>query len=187
MCWLLKKIRLLHLYTENPCLVVFTLILIAMFPLFIKKGLIFCLLFRIYNIYSLWSLIHGEISKLKCILVKNKYPVNLINFCRTKYLDTLFCKKASVATVPQKEIRVVLPFMGKYTNVIKNKLIELFSNTFPSCKLKFVFQCGRKIGSLRKSIVEYLFLDIYGNKSTRKSAEVAIKGTDAISVIKTIG
>ena len=115
-------------------------------PLVYKKGLIFCLLFRIYNICSLWSLIHEEISKLTCILVKN-VPVNLIKFCITKYLDTLFCKRASVATVPQKEIRVVLPFMDKYTNVIKNKLIKLLSNTFPSGKLKFVFQSGRKIGS----------------------------------------
>ena len=101
MYWSLKKIRLLHLYTENPRLVVFTLILIAMFLVY-KKGRIFCLLFRIYNICSLWSLIHEEISQLKCMLVTNKYPVNLINFCITKYLDTLFCKRASVATVPPK-------------------------------------------------------------------------------------
>ena len=75
-------------------------------PLVYKKGLIFCLLFRIYNICSLWSLIHEGISKFKCILVKNKYPVDLINLCIAKYLDTLFCKRASVANVPLKETRV---------------------------------------------------------------------------------
>ena len=116
-------------------------------PLVYKKGLISCLLFRIFNISSTWSLIHDEISKLKHILIKNRYPINLIDFCITKYREKLICKRRLVTTVSQKEIRVVLPFMGKYTNLVKNKLTKLVSITFPCCKLKCVFQSGRKIGS----------------------------------------
>ena len=46
-----------------------------------KKGLIFCLLFTFY-----WELIHEEICKLKCILLKNKYPLDFINLCISVFL-----------------------------------------------------------------------------------------------------
>ena len=46
-----------------------------------KKGLVNCLLYRIYNLCSNWDIIHEEIKKLKKILIQNKYPLNFIDFC----------------------------------------------------------------------------------------------------------
>ena len=44
-------------------------------PLIYKRGLISCLIFRIFHLCSNWSIIHDEINKLKCFLLVNKLPI----------------------------------------------------------------------------------------------------------------
>ena len=117
-------------------------------PLLYKKGLIFCLVFRIYNICSDWNRIHEEIKKLKCLLLKNKYPISFINFCIRFCLNKLIVGQTTVSTVPKKEFSICLPFLGKETLVVKNKLLKLFSSLFPAFKLRIVLKPGIKIGSL---------------------------------------
>ena len=114
-----------------------------------KKGLIYCLLFRIHSICSNWQLIHEEICKLKCILLKNKYPLGFINSCTNIFLTKLFDKKVQpiIATVPRKEFVMCLPFLGKDTLTLKKKLRTLFSSQFPAFKLKIVLKSGIKLGN----------------------------------------
>ena len=112
-----------------------------------KKGLIFCLLFRIYSICSNWQIIHDEICKLKCVLLKNKYPLNFTNSCINIFLSKLFSDKVKPVTVPRKEFMICLPFLGRETIAMKKKLISLFSSQFPAFKLKIVLKSGLKLGS----------------------------------------
>ena len=115
-----------------------------------KKGLIFCLVFRIYSICSDWARIHDEINKLKCLLIRNKYPLKFINFCIRTCLDKLLTKKGKLAvtTVPKREFMICLPFLGNETLIVKKKLLKLFSTQFPAFKLLIVLKSGIKIGSL---------------------------------------
>ena len=52
-----------------------------------KSGLIYCLLYRIFNLCSNWDIIHREINNIKAILLRNKYPLNFID--TKKYTDRL--------------------------------------------------------------------------------------------------
>ena len=113
-----------------------------------KRGLIFCLLFRIYNICSNWQLIHDEIKKLKCLLLKNKYPLDFSNSCIRIFLSKLFINRPKPITVPKKEFVMCLPFLGRETLALKKKLLSFFSSQFPAFKLKIVLQSGIKIGNL---------------------------------------
>ena len=45
-----------------------------------KKGLILCLVFRIYNICSDWNRIQEEIQKLKCLLPRNNLLIFVLCF-----------------------------------------------------------------------------------------------------------
>ena len=112
-----------------------------------KKGLIFCLLFRLHSICSNWTLIHDEICKLKCILLKNKYPLEFINACIHTFLSKLFIEKIKPLTVPKKEFFMCLPFLGSETLAVKKRLKKLFSSQFPMFQLKIVLKSGRRIGS----------------------------------------
>ena len=117
-------------------------------PLVYKKGLIFCLLFRLYSICTNWELIHKEIKELKCLLVRNRYPLSIINQCIYIFFNKLFIKKPLVDTVSKKEFVMCLPFLGRETTSIKSKLNKLFSLMFPAFKLKIVLNSGTKISSL---------------------------------------
>ena len=118
-----------------------------------KKGLINCLLFRIYNLCSNWSIIHEEIKKIKKILIKNKYPLNFIDCCVEKFLNKCFVKKSpdKVETEDSKEDFVItLPFLGNESNIVKKKITRLFSELYPIAKIKIVFKVGVKIGNFFK-------------------------------------
>ena len=113
-----------------------------------KKGLIFCLLFRIHSICSNWQLIHEEICKLKCILLKNKYPSSFINSCINIFLSKLFTEKAKpLISAPKKVLIMCLPYLGRETLSIKKRLKKLFSSQFNAFELKFVFKSGLKVGN----------------------------------------
>ena len=113
-----------------------------------KKGLIFCLLFRIHSICSNWQLIHDEICKLKCILLKNKYPLGFINSCINIFLSKLFAQKAKpIISAPKKVLIMCLPYLGRETLSIKKRLKKLFSSQFNAFELKFVFKSGLKVGN----------------------------------------
>ena len=114
-----------------------------------KRGLVNCLLFRIYKLCSNWSIIHDEISQIRKILLKNKYPLNFIDKCIQKFLEHCFVKKGTneVATddSTKEEFTVLLPFLGNQSNIVKKKLSQLFSDFCPKSKLKIVFKSGIKI------------------------------------------
>ena len=78
-----------------------------------KFGLINSLLFHTYKICSNWQIIHKEIKTLKCIWLKNVYPLKVINNCIKKFLDEIFIYKDIVPTVPKKEFSIILTFLGQ--------------------------------------------------------------------------
>jgi len=122
-------------------------------PLQYKKGLVNCLLFRIYSLCSNWGIIHEEITKIKKILMENNYPLNFINNCIKRFLDQRVERKVVVPqdVAPTKEeFTISLPFLGNQSNTMKKKLTQTFSDLYPSGKIKIVFRSGIKIGSFFK-------------------------------------
>ena len=112
-----------------------------------KTGLILTLLFRIYTLCSDWSKIHTEIINLRNIMLKNNFSGRFIDRCIKLFFEKLFLKKKIVLTVPRKVINITLPFMGKDSLKIRGNLTKLAKTYFPCCKIKVVFNSGKRLGS----------------------------------------
>ena len=55
------------------------------------------------------------------------------------FLDKTFIVKDVVVTVPKKEVRICLPFLGKQSFEIRMKLCKFVSLHFSQCKLQVIF------------------------------------------------
>ena len=53
-----------------------------------------------------------------------------------------------VSTVSKKEFSICLPFLGKETLIVKNKLRKLFASQFPALKLRIVVKALKLAASL---------------------------------------
>ena len=104
-----------------------------------KKGLIFCLVFRIDNIYSDWNRIHEKIQKLTCLLSGNKYPIQFIHFCIKFCLNKLIGgSQPKVSTVTKNEFSICLHWLWKikYGNYSHHNFHPSNSQLFWSLALK---------------------------------------------------
>ena len=84
-----------------------------------KGGLISTLLYRAYMISSSFEALHNEIENLKRIFGKNGYPSKFIDKCISRFLDKIHTTRATVHTVPKKELLMVLPFLGTTSWTVK--------------------------------------------------------------------
>ena len=62
-----------------------------------------------FNVFSSLKNFHVEVSHLRSIFKYYNYPVNVIDLCIKKMLDTLYVPKEIVPTVPKRELLVALP------------------------------------------------------------------------------
>ena len=108
-------------------------------PTYQKRGLLHTLLHRSFNICCDFKTFHFEIDHLKTILIKNNYPLNLIDSCIKSFLNKLYTPKVVVPNVP-RNVFVKLPFLGSTSFQIRKKLQKLLSDKLTSCNLKIVFK-----------------------------------------------
>ena len=109
-------------------------------PITYKRGLICTLLHRTFTICSDYKILHDEISKLKTIWQKNKFPLHFIDRCIKQFFNKLLVKKKAKKDNPQKkELSITLTFLGKQSLELKKKLLGIFHQYAPSVKLKFLF------------------------------------------------
>ena len=113
-----------------------------------KRGLVFCLLFRVFSFITDWHKFHEEVTYLRHIFRKNSYPEHFIDKCIKIFLS----KRLNPLTVEKieakKEYKISLPFMGKYSNVIKKKLSNIASNFLNKTKITIVWNSPRKVRNL---------------------------------------
>ena len=99
-----------------------------------KKGLIYTLLHRAFVLCCSWEKFHAEVCFLKKTFQENTFPEFFIDRCVKAFLDKIFIVKKVVITVPKKELRICLPFLGKQSFDIKTKLSKFVSKNFPQCQ-----------------------------------------------------
>ena len=110
-----------------------------------KKGLIYTLLHRAFVLCCSWEKFHAEVCFLKKTFQKNTFPEFFIDRCVKAFLDKIFIVKKVIITVPKKELRICLPFLGKQSFDIKTKLSKFVSKNFPQCKLQIIFNSNSRI------------------------------------------
>ena len=110
-----------------------------------KKGLVYTLLHRAFVLCSSWHKFHEEVGFLKEIFLKNSYPSYFVDKCIKVFLDKIFIAKTAYFTVPQKELSICLPFLGKQSLELKDKLSRYASRYFPTCRIKVIFKCNNRL------------------------------------------
>tara|TARA_Y100000310_G_scaffold202746_1_gene202988 strand:- start:291 stop:1547 length:1257 start_codon:yes stop_codon:yes gene_type:complete len=110
-----------------------------------KKGLIYTLLHRAFVLCCNWDKFHVEVCFLKKIFRKNLFPEYFIDRCVKTFLDKIFTVKKTVITVPKKEIRICLPFLGKQSFELRTKLSKLIATHFPQVKLLVIFNSNNRL------------------------------------------
>ena len=112
-----------------------------------KYGMITTLLHRSFEIVSDYVKLDNEIKNLKKILKSNHYPEGFINKVIFMFLHKKYTPKTVRHTVPKKRVRIILPYLGNTSCVIRTKLRKLF-RTIPSCRLEIIFQTTYRMGNL---------------------------------------
>ena len=112
-----------------------------------KYGLVVTLFYRAFELVSDYAALDLEIKKLKTILLRNRYPEPFIDRVIYAFLHKKFTPKVVKDTVPKKKIRVVMPYLGRTSHVIKKKLSKLF-RMIPSHQLEIIYQTSYRMGNL---------------------------------------
>ena len=112
-----------------------------------KAGLLYTLLHRAFILCSTWESFHEEVCTLRHTFLKNAYPGFFIDKCIKLFLEKIFVAKQVFLTVPQKELRICLPYLGKQSLELKSKMQKFVHKYFPQCKIQVIFKCNNRFQS----------------------------------------
>ena len=114
-------------------------------PISYKRGLVMTLIYRCFNLASNYHTFHLEVIKLTTILRKNAYPLHFIEDCVRAFLNKKYEKLPIITTVPRKDVHIVLPYLGRYSMIIRRNLQSLFKQHLCHCKLNIVFKTSTRV------------------------------------------
>ena len=107
-----------------------------------------CLLYRAFSICSNFELVHAEFVKLKDLLLRNGYPVRLIDSLIKQFLDKRWSSSPSVPIVEKLHIYLCIPFTGKHGLDLRTRMHKLLRDRFPQLSVRFVFIPSLRIRNL---------------------------------------
>ena len=95
-----------------------------------KINLISCLIHRAYEISSNWTNFQKDIVYLRQFFSSNFYPQFLFDNVLSKYLNSTFCPKLPVMSVPKLPIFITLPYIGNSSHHCKKQLLNIVNKYF---------------------------------------------------------
>ena len=125
-----------------------------------KKGLLFSLISRYFNICFSYVFFHSEMEKFKKTFSLNGYPATLVDSCIKSFLDKMYNSRDKVHTCSKKVIYFCLPFTGHHGFQIDHNFRNFFLlliHIFPSFRLSNFFPFKDKIPCELRSHVVYLY------------------------------
>ena len=111
-----------------------------------KSCLVSTLLFRCYQLTSTSQAFHKEVERLRGILGKNSFPLEFVDQCITSFLNKRY--KRPVHTVEKRSQVIVLPYLGKLSLEIRNRLKKCVSKHISNVKLMVIFRSQRRLKTL---------------------------------------
>ena len=124
-----------------------------------------------YNINSTWISFDIDLKILKKVLLKNQYPLIMVDKVIKKYLQNSIYKTNTgnmPVEMPNIQIRYLkLPFICMYSDVTQNKIEKICKRFFKNVKVKLVvtndklrhaFSCKDTYPSVLSSKVVYKFV-----------------------------
>ena len=113
-----------------------------------KASLVSTLLFRCLKLSSTSDIFHQEVERLREILSRNSYPLEFIDQCISAFLNKTFTKKEKAPADETPSETIVLPYLGKLSLEIRNRLRKYVSKHIKSCKLNIIFRSQRRLKTL---------------------------------------
>ena len=114
-------------------------------PLEYKFSLVHTLLNGCFNLSLDFLKFHHEVDKLKKILSKDAYPQNFIDKCIQKFLNNMFIQRLQIPSVPKKELRITLTYLGKMSQIVKTRRTKTMNKHIKFCKLRVIFQTNNRL------------------------------------------
>ena len=111
-----------------------------------KSCLISTLLFRCYQLTSTSQAFHREVERIRGILAKNSYPLEFVDQCVAAFLNKRY--KVKPQTVEKRSQVVVLPYLGKLSLEIRNRLQRYVNKHISNVKLLVIFRSNRRLKTL---------------------------------------
>ena len=84
--------------------------------------------------------------RLRSILAKNSYPLEFVDQCVNGFLNKKY--KRPVHTVEKRTEMIVLPYLGKLSLEIRNRLKKYVNKHVSNCKLLVIFRSQRRLSSM---------------------------------------
>ena len=112
-----------------------------------KTRLLQTLLHRAFNINSTWWGFHLEAKRIKSILEKNAFPTKIIDLGIKKFVDRVYAAKSEAKDIPEakddkakpEERYFKLPYVGRFSKVVENKIRDLVKEHCKGIKVTLVF------------------------------------------------
>ena len=105
---------------------------------------------RICRLSSSFDAVHAELEKIKSLLLLNGYPLRLIQSKINEVITQLVSSstKPIVHTCAKKEIYLTLPFTGKHSLSVRNKVRKFFQHNYPQINLKVILKPSFRLSDL---------------------------------------
>lgn len=115
-------------------------------PLLYRLSVFKCLIYRAFKLCSNWSLFHDEITHLKSILLRNAYPLWILDRIVKRSIDNFLNYRVQFG--PRKErIYVGLPFLGKSTDNLRRAIKQIAKQFLPQKEIITYFKPGKRISN----------------------------------------
>ena len=113
-----------------------------------KKSLVLTLIYRLYNIVSIPSILTDELKKLKDILFRNGYPLFFIENCIKLFFKNIRNTDNADNTDNKDDIIIVLPYLGVVSAQIRSKFKKLFKKSLPNYNIKVINKSTLRMSNL---------------------------------------
>lgn len=115
-------------------------------PLLYRLSVFKCLIYRAFQLCSNWSQIHDEISYLKSLLLRNAYPLWILDSIVKRSINNFLNSRRQFG--PNKErIYVGLPFRGKSTENLRRAIKQIAKQFLPNKDVIIYFKPGKRISN----------------------------------------
>ena len=68
-----------------------------------------------------------------------------IDKCIQKFLNNMFIQRPQISAVPKKELIIILPYLGKMSQIVKTRLTKTMNKRTEFCKLRVIFQTNNRL------------------------------------------
>ena len=112
--------------------------------------MVFGLVYRIYKIASSMTIFHQDVGRFTESLIKNGFPRDFIESCVNAVLMKYHApgiQQMGIPTVPKKELKMFLPFLGPMSDQLKKTIVSHVSRFYPGIDLKIIYRRGKKLQS----------------------------------------